>query len=206
MVAAALAAVAVATNQGRALDDVIVALEGLAPTAGRLQVVALPDQVTLVRDDTKCSVETIHAAVDVLADIPGRRILVLSESPTWPESLEASYRRLGERIADVFDAAVFIGDTHDRLAAHAREAGMPAPALHTVEPGVLAAIAALRMLIRPGDTVLVKGRLRQKLERIPLALQGETVSCDLLECRVATVRCATCRMRAAGWGERRILT
>jgi UDP-N-acetylmuramoyl-tripeptide--D-alanyl-D-alanine ligase len=134
MVAPALAAVAVATNQGLALDDVVAALERLAPTPGRLQVVALPDQVRLIRDDTKASVETIHAAF-VLAEIPGRRLLVLSESPEWPESLEASYRCLGRRMADMLEAAIFVGDAHGRLAACAREAGMPGEALHTVEPG-----------------------------------------------------------------------
>jgi UDP-N-acetylmuramoyl-tripeptide--D-alanyl-D-alanine ligase len=119
MVAPALAAVAVATNQGLALDDVVAALERLAPTPGRLQVVALPDQVRLIRDDTKASVETIHAAF-VLAEIPGRRLLVLSESPEWPESLEASYRCLGRRMADMLEAAIFVGDAHGRLAACAR--------------------------------------------------------------------------------------
>jgi UDP-N-acetylmuramoyl-tripeptide--D-alanyl-D-alanine ligase len=205
MVAPALAAVAVATNQGLALDDVVAALEGLAPTPGRLQVVALPDQVRLIRDDTKASVETIHAAFDVLAEIPGRRLLVLSESPEWPESLEASYRRLGRRMADTLEAAIFVGDANERLAAYAREAGMPAEALHTVELGVKAAVAALRGLMRPGDTVLVKGRLYQRLERIALALQGEMVGCDLAHCGAVSLQCATCPMRVAGWGERRVL-
>lgn len=205
MVAPALAAVAVATNQGLALDDVIAALEELAPTPGRLQVVALPDQVRLIRDDTKASVETIHAAFDVLAEIPGRRILVLSESPEWPESLDALYRHLGRRMVDTLDAAIFVGDANERLAAYAREAGMPGGALHTVKPGVQAAIAALRGLMRPGDTILVKGRLYQRLERIALALQGETVNCDLAHCGMVLMRCATCPMRAAGWGEQRVL-
>jgi UDP-N-acetylmuramoyl-tripeptide--D-alanyl-D-alanine ligase len=206
MVAPALAAVAVATNQGLALDDVVAALERLAPTPGRLQVVALPDQVRLIRDDTKASVETIHAAF-VLAEIPGRRLLVLSESPEWPESLEASYRCLGRRMADMLEAAIFVGDAHGRLAACAREAGMPGEALHTVEPGVKAAVAALRGLMRPGDTILVKRPLYQRLERIALALQGETVGCDLAHCGAVSVslQCATCPMRVAGWGERRVL-
>jgi UDP-N-acetylmuramoylalanine-D-glutamate ligase len=214
MVAPALAAVAVATNQGLALDDVVAALERLAPTPGRLQVVALPDQVRLIRDDTKASVETIHAAF-VLAEIPGRRLLVLSESPEWPESLEASYRCLGRRMADMLEAAIFVGDAHGRLAACAREAGMPGEALHTVEPGEgrrrgsARAHAARRH--HPGQEATLPAprahRVYQRLERIALALQGETVGCDLAHCGAVSVslQCATCPMRVAGWGERRVL-
>jgi UDP-N-acetylmuramoyl-tripeptide--D-alanyl-D-alanine ligase len=202
----ALAALAVATGLGQPLDAAVAALARLEPFPGRLQPVALPDGAWAIRDDTKASLETIGAALDVLAEIPGRRFLVLSRPPPWPESLEPLARGIGRRMAELLAGVVLVGDGAERLRDLALEAGMPGEALHPVEAGARAAVASLRGLLRPGDTVLVKGRLYQKLERVALALAGEAVACDLVHCGVLGLACADCAMRTRGWGDgRRIL-
>ena len=206
MIAPALAAVAVATNEGRSLDDAVAALEELMPLPGRLQLVELADGIRMIRDDQKVSVETIHAAFDVLAEIPGRRMLGLGESPKWTDSLDPAYRELGKRMAEILDAVVFVGANNERLAAYASEAGMPKDALHRVEPGVHTIVAALRELMRPGDTILLKGYIYQRLERVALALQGQTIGCGLVHCELPCPwGCATCPVLATGWNQRRVL-
>jgi UDP-N-acetylmuramyl pentapeptide synthase len=204
MVAPALAALAVAINEGRSLDDVVAALQRLSAPHGRLQVVALPGDVRLIHDG-KGIVETVLAAVDVLAEIPARRLLVLGAVAQWPSVPEASRRLVGERMAEVFDSVILVGNAVDQLAAYARAAGVAATALHTVGHGVHGAVATLRNISRPGDVILVKGSWLQKLERIPLALQGETVGCNLDHCGALWMRCALCPMRVAGWLDRRDL-
>jgi UDP-N-acetylmuramoyl-tripeptide--D-alanyl-D-alanine ligase len=202
----ALAALAVATGLGQPLDAAVAALARLEPFPGRLQPVALPGGVWAIRDDTKASHETIGAALEVLAEIPGRRLLVLSRPPPWPESLEPLAREIGRRMAELLAGVVLVGDGAERLRDLALAAGMPGEALHPVEAGARAAVASLRGLLRPGDTVLVKGRLYQKLERVALALAGEAVACDLVHCGVLGLACADCAMRTRGWGDgRRIL-
>ena len=99
-----LAAVAVAWAEGRPLDRAVAALEALQPVAGRLQLVPLPGGAWLIRDDFKSSLETIDAALDLLAEVPGRRIVVLGEisepvgqpGPALPSARRASRR---DRIA-----------------------------------------------------------------------------------------------------------
>ena len=44
-----------------------------------MQPVALPNGACLLRDENKSALETIDAALDVLAQIPARRIVVLGE-------------------------------------------------------------------------------------------------------------------------------
>jgi UDP-N-acetylmuramoyl-tripeptide--D-alanyl-D-alanine ligase len=188
------------------LDAAAAALARLEPFPGRLQPVALPDGAWAIRDDTKASLETIGAALDVLAEIPGRRFLVLSRPPPWPEALEPLAQEIGRRMAELLAGVVLVGDGAERLRDLALEAGMPGEALHPVEGGARAAVASLRGLLRPGDTVLVKGRLYQKLERVALALAGEAVACDLAHCGAVGLACVDCAMRTRGWKDgRRIL-
>jgi len=77
MIYPVLAAVAVALSQERPLDRVLPALEGLEPTPGRLQPVALHNGAFLLRDDFKSAQETIEAALDVLENIPAPRRIVV---------------------------------------------------------------------------------------------------------------------------------
>ena len=206
MVRPVLAAIALATGQGLGLDEVIDRLEGLDPVPGRLEPVRLPDGAWLLRDDCKSSVETIEAALVVLAEAPGGKILVLNESPEWPDELEETYRALARRLAELCDEVVLVGEGHERLGRLALEAGLPPTSLHPVRGGVLEAIATLRRILRPGDTALLKGRLKHRLERVGLALRGETVGCDLEECwAVYRSSCSDCPMLVCGWGERRVL-
>jgi UDP-N-acetylmuramoyl-tripeptide--D-alanyl-D-alanine ligase len=149
----ALAALAVATGLGEPLDAAA-ALARLEPFPGRLQPVVLPGGAWAIRDDTKASLETIGAALDVLAEIPGRHFLVLSRPPPWSEALEPLAHEIGRRMAALLAEVVFVGDGTGRLHGLALEAGMPGEAMHRVEADARAAVASLRGLLRPGDTVL----------------------------------------------------
>ncbi|MFO1038855.1 MAG: Mur ligase family protein [Geminicoccaceae bacterium] len=69
----ALAAIAVAVAEGRSLDDAIAGLERLEPRRMRMQIVALPGDAWMIRDEFKSSLETIDAALDTFARCPGAR-------------------------------------------------------------------------------------------------------------------------------------
>jgi len=78
MVFAALAAIAVAhLVEGRALDDVIAAVEKVEPTPGRMQTMALPNGAFALRDDFKSTDDSFSAALDTFAQIPASRHLVV---------------------------------------------------------------------------------------------------------------------------------
>lgn len=200
MVYPVLAALAVAQVEGVPLDAALARLEALEPTPGRLQPVPLPGGAILLRDDYKMSLETIHAALDLLDEIPARRKIVLFgdmsaiQGREWPV-----YLSVGMHVARVADRFVLVGRSFKRYSRGARKAGMSRDAI--VDAGRTVQDAAERMarLLEPGDVVLVKGRRGQKLDRIRLMLEGRAVGCDIKLCEVRTAECAECAMAERGW-------
>ncbi len=197
---AALAAVAVASAEGRTLEDTLAALERLEPETGRMQPVALPNGVLLLRDENKSALETIDAALDVLAQIPARRIVVLGEISEPPRPQGPHYRRLGARLATIASRVIVLGSSNSfkGYAGGAADAGLARTALVHAK-GVRQAAEILRALVREGDVVLVKGRSTQRLERIVLTLQGRTVGCEIPFCSAPDIRCEQCPMVEHGW-------
>ena len=197
-----LAAVAVAWVEGRRLDRAVADLEALLPQRGRLQLEPLPGGAWLLRDDLKSSLETIDAALDTLAEIPARRIVVLGSIMEPPGSQRPIYRRLGERIARIADRAILLGSMTRAYTTGAVAAGMPRAAVVEAKHGIRAAWEAVRADLQAGDVVLIKGRPTERLERIGLALQGRLVRCEIDFCNLRLTRCDTCPKLATGWSLR----
>jgi UDP-N-acetylmuramoyl-tripeptide--D-alanyl-D-alanine ligase len=206
---AILAALTVALEEGFDLDCALEALEALRPTQGRLEVLRLENGALLLRDDYKASLETIDAALDVLAEVPARRrILVLGEIDDPPGSSRLSYQRLGERVGRIATRAMIIGtgESFQLYLAGARRAGLGADTLVHAGTSVQWATDLLRRELMPGDVILIKGRWGQRLDRVALALAGRHVVCDITSCSVRWTRCERCPMLERGWGGLRVMT
>jgi UDP-N-acetylmuramoyl-tripeptide--D-alanyl-D-alanine ligase len=201
MVYPLLAALAVAWLEGRDMGEAVAALERLPPRPGRLQLLPLPNGAWLIRDDYKSTLETIDAALDVLAEVPGRRIVVIGEVSEPPGSQGPIYRRLGERLAGIASRVVCVcaETTYKSYVVGAARAGMPRSALVHAGRDVRAAWEAVRADLGPGDVVLVKGRDTQRLDRVALALQGRAVGCEIEFCNLKGMRCEVCPMLERGW-------
>ncbi len=190
-----LAAVAVARAEGLPLGAVCERLAALAPSKRRLQPIALPMGATLISDDLKSSIESIRAALDVLAQIRApRRILALGDILDPPGPARPFYRELGERLVGIADRVILIGSSnHQTLITAAVKAGMAREAFYHVkghhwEP----VVERLRAELRAGDVVLLKSNDSRRLERITLALTGHPVRCQAAYCRVRVSSCAQC--------------
>jgi len=200
MAYAVLAAIAVATAEGNDLEDVLARLETMEPPPGRLQPVRLPNGAYLLRDDHKSSLETIDTALDVLSEIPARRIVVLGDISEPPGSQGPIYRRIGERLAGIATRIIIVGGHATReYATGATKAGFPSPMLVNAGKSYLAAVDAVREDLSAGDVVLIKGRNTQRLERIAFSLQDRSVGCELVFCRAVNLRCGGCPMLETGW-------
>jgi len=205
MVYPALAAVAVALVEGRELDSAISALEQVPPTPMRLQPVLLTSRAYLLRDEFKSPLETVHAALDVLAQIPARRrFVVLGEISEAQGDRGSLYRDIGARVAASATKAYFFSTQFQRLSSGAHRAGMPRDALVNTHFDLRVAIDALLGDLGQGDVVLVKGRKSQRLERISLALSGRQVRCRVKQCDALT-QCDDCAMLERGWEGRRFV-
>ena len=210
MVYPILAAVAVGLEEGFALDELLLRLEALAPTPGRLEIVHLANGAWILRDDNKSTLESIDAALDVLAEVPAkRRLIVLGEIDTPPpDGPRPSYQRLGERVARLATKAIIVGgdECFRHYATGASAAGLGADALIHAGTDVHRAIELLRPELRPDDVVLVKGRWGQRLDRVALALADRRVNCDIADCHVRWRRCERCPMLERGWAGLRVQT
>jgi UDP-N-acetylmuramyl pentapeptide synthase len=205
MVYPVLAAIAVALVEGVALDEILSRLRPLPPTPGRMEPVPLPNGAIVLRDDYKSPLETIHAALEALAEIPARRVVLFGDL-SEPQGRERPiYLALGIRAARVASRLVVIGRGFRRYWAGARRAGMPRSAVVDGGRTVQQAAAALQKMLQPGDVLLLKGRRPQKLDRIRMILQGRRVRCDIPFCDIRTMECEDCPMLERGWGRHRVI-
>jgi UDP-N-acetylmuramoyl-tripeptide--D-alanyl-D-alanine ligase len=202
-----LAAAAVAHAEGISTTQIDAALSTLEPTPGRLQIVPLPNDVTLLRDDHKSSLETVHAALDAFERLPAtRKIVVMGEVSEPPGSQGPIYREIGRRVAEVADVAMFVGSNFQRYAAGAVAGGMQGSAIFNARRDVFQATEDLRDLLRAGDLVLLKGRDTQRLERIACGLQGRDVACRIDFCPTRLTSCEDCPMLERGWRGRPVVS
>jgi UDP-N-acetylmuramoyl-tripeptide--D-alanyl-D-alanine ligase len=196
-----LAAVAVAIEDGCAPGPVLTRLEGLAPTPNRMELVPLENGAFLLRDEYKSAVETIETALETLAEIPARRIAVLGGITEPTGSPGPLYRGFGEQLGRFASRVVFYGSQRyfRNVASGVRRAGRPDGSSTFAGMDLMRAVEIVRAELQPGDVVLVKGRHRERLDRISLALTGRTVGCKLHWCDLNTQSCGTCPMLERGW-------
>lgn len=201
-----LAAVAVAGLEGFALDQTLARLQDLAPTRGRMDPVALPNGVTVLRDDFKSSLETVCTALDVLAQVPQVRRIALLGSVSEPPGVQRQvYQSLGERVAGIASLLVVFNHDFAPYWSGARRAGMPKASVVNAGRTVHDAAEALSQLLLPGDVLLIKGRSPEKLDRVRLILEGRVVRCDIRYCSFRALDCVDCPMLESGWGKHRVI-
>lgn len=206
MVHAALAAIAVALAEGLPLDEALSRIALLPPTPGRMDPVLLANGAIVLRDDYKSTLETVHVALDVLAEIPAARRIVLLGDLSFPQGHERpTYLALGLRAARAATHLVVVGRGFRGYWSGARRAGMQRAAVTDGGRTVHQAAAVLQKMLQPGDVVLLKGRRPQKLDRVRMILQGRQVRCNIPFCDIRSMECADCPMLERGWGTHRAI-
>lgn len=75
----ALAAIAAATAAGATLDSCVRALSSFSAVKGRLQIRRGRQGAQLIDDTYNANPDSVRAAIDVLAGVPGRKLLVLGD-------------------------------------------------------------------------------------------------------------------------------
>lgn len=203
---AILAAIAVSHLEGYELDGTLARLRDLPPTPGRMDPVLLPNGVTVLRDDFKSTLETVHTALDVLAQIPAsRRVVLLGSVSEPPGPQRPIYKALGERIAAIASHLVVFNHDFEPVWSGARRGGMPRTSVTDAGHTARDAAEALSQLLHPGDVLLIKGRGPEKLDRVRLILEGRRVGCDIRYCSLRTQECEQCPMLERGWEGHRVI-
>ena len=158
----ALAAASVGLVEGLSLEEVAAGLETL-DGANRIQLRRTTQGATVLDDTYNASPASMKAALELLAEIPGRRIAVLGDMLELGSYEEAGHREVGRLAAAAVDHLYTIGPRAALIAAAAREHGL-ASACHL--PSKEEAIRALHPQLKEGVVVLVKGSRGMALEEL----------------------------------------
>ena len=166
----ALAAAAVALENGVPPSEVAVALSTLQPASKRGQIVDVRG-VTVVNDCYNSNPKALNFMVDALASLPAeRRIVVAGEMLELGPKAEQMHRECGRYIAEKkIDFVLGVRGLAEALVDEARKSGVAAEFVATPEE----AGAWLAREAKPGDAVLLKASRGVKLERALEAWQGK---------------------------------
>ncbi len=167
----ALRAAAVGLVEGLSWQEIV---EGLRMGHTQLRLVAVRAfNGALLLDDTyNASPQSTLAALNLLADLPGRRVAVLGDMLELGPYEREGHEKVGVRAAEVAEVLVTVGPRAKMIAEAALRAGMPAERVWVTED-VDQALEALRALLQPEDVVLVKASRGMRLDRIVAALEAE---------------------------------
>ncbi len=162
----ALAAIACALAVGAPLKSIGRGLVAFEPVKGRsraLQVQHAGHAITLVDDSYNANPDSVRAAIDVLAELPGPRLLVLSDMGEVGSQGPAFHAEAGAY-------------ARERGIEHLLTLGEQAQAMAGLHFASIEALnAAVLALLPQVQSVLVKGSRFMKMERVALAVVGAGV-------------------------------
>lgn len=165
----ALRAAAVGLVEGLTWQEIIAGLQ-----AGHMQlrlVAVRAENGALLLDDTyNASPESMLAALNLLAELPGRKVAVLGDMLELGPYEQQGHEMIGLRAAEVADYLVTVGERGRLIAEAARRAGFSAKRLASFDDATQA-IEYLRAFLQEGDVVLVKGSHGMRMDRIIAALE-----------------------------------
>jgi UDP-N-acetylmuramoyl-tripeptide--D-alanyl-D-alanine ligase len=162
LVTNALAAAAVGLTEGMSLAEAGDALEQ-ADVDVRLHAVRGKNGAMILDDTYNAGPASMAAALDLLGELPGRRIAVLGDMRELG-SLEAdAHAAIGRQAAGVADVIYTTGDLGELITKAAQAAGHE-NARHIADKEALG--AALAQELRAGDVVLLKASRALALETL----------------------------------------
>jgi UDP-N-acetylmuramoyl-tripeptide--D-alanyl-D-alanine ligase len=167
--AAAAAACALALGVGP--EAIARGLAAFTGVKGRLQSHACILGASLIDDTYNANPDSILAAIQVLAERPGTRILVLGDMGELGPDAAALHREVGERAREAgIDRLLCLGE----MSIHAVQ-GFGSRAMHFERIEEL--LAEIECALAPDVTVLVKGSRFMKMERVVKSFQ-ESHTCS----------------------------
>jgi UDP-N-acetylmuramoyl-tripeptide--D-alanyl-D-alanine ligase len=166
-----LAAAASGLAAGLTLDEIVAGLADGWMAPHRVTVIRLGD-MTVIDDSYNASPGSMQAALDLLAEVPGRRVAVLGEMLELGDAHDAGHVAVGEAAGRVADLLVVVGADASAMVDGAAAAGLASARIHHVADGA-DALDILRPRLRDGDVVLVKASRGIGLDALVAEMQAE---------------------------------
>ncbi|MCX8063040.1 MAG: UDP-N-acetylmuramoyl-tripeptide--D-alanyl-D-alanine ligase [Anaerolineales bacterium] len=165
----ALRAIAVGLVDSLTWQEIVNGLKS-TPIQLRLAVVRTEQGALILDDSYNAAPESTLAALNLLADLDGRKIAVLGDMLELGIYETQGHELVGRRAAEVADLLVAVGERGKIIAEAARRASMKGENIKAVHDA-LDAIPILQAELREGDIVLVKGSHGMRMDRIVSALE-----------------------------------
>ena len=162
----ALASAAAATAAGASLAAVAKGLRSFAGVKGRLQPKTGKRGAAVVDDSYNANPDSVRAAVDVLAGMPGKRVLVLGDMGELGPDGPAFHEEIGVYARGRIDTLLAFGPL-------SREASRAFGVNSRHFDDIAELIREVGAHDAPGSTILVKGSRFMRMERVVAALTGE---------------------------------
>jgi UDP-N-acetylmuramoyl-tripeptide--D-alanyl-D-alanine ligase len=137
----------------------------------RMRRVDLPGGVTLLDDTYNAAPESTTAALELLRDLPGRRVAILGDMLELGQYETSGHQSVGKVAAEAADRLILVGSRSKQTAQAALEAGFNEADLQWY-PDSQAACEPALALVQKGDTVLIKGSNSMRMNKILAALEG----------------------------------
>jgi UDP-N-acetylmuramoyl-tripeptide--D-alanyl-D-alanine ligase len=167
----ALAAAAAAASAGATLEHITAGLAAARAVPGRLQFRQARSGAWLIDDSYNANPSSVHAAIEVLASLAGRKWLVLGDMAELGDFAEEAHAEIGEFArARGIERLYATGPLMERAVA-----AFGAGALWFADVNALG--SALTQALATGGAevrMLVKGSRFNRLERVVMALTGES--------------------------------
>jgi len=165
----ALRAAAVGLVEGLSWEEIV---GGLQSSQSQLRLVAVqgPKGALLIDDTYNAAPPSVIAALNLLAELDGRRVAVLGDMLELGEYEERGHRMVGARAAQVADELVTVGRRAQWIANEALLAGLTESQVVVLEDSQ-AAIEYLRDCVGANDVVLIKGSRGVKMDQIVVELE-----------------------------------
>jgi UDP-N-acetylmuramoyl-tripeptide--D-alanyl-D-alanine ligase len=161
----ALAAAVAASVAGATLDDIKRGLEIVRPVTGRLETKAGMSGARIIDDTYNANPDSLAAALNILREFKGERVLVLGDMGELGENAVEMHRRAGDLAKELGIQRLF---TTGVLSANSVATfGKGGRHFDTVE----ALIEALIDCMHGDMTVLVKGSRAARMERVVSGIQ-----------------------------------
>ncbi len=164
-----LAATAAGLVEGLEWEEI---LNGLQDVSAQLRLIAVPGKggITILDDTYNASPTSVLAALNLLNDLTGRKIVVLGDMLELGDYEQEGHHLVGIRAAEIADLVVGVGALGKMIWDAAREAGNE-KAFFAQDNAEAAKL--VERLAQPGDVVLIKGSRGAHMEDIVSALAAQ---------------------------------
>lgn len=168
VVPGALAAIGACLSLGLSLAEAAAAVSG-ADTGGRARTLRSVTGATIIDDRYNSSPDSLAGALELLSELPGRRIALLGRMAELGGYEEEEHRKVGRIAARCCDILFCSGPVCRAMAEAANEAGLADVRWFETKEE---AGAAARAELHPGDHILLKASRGEAFETLIPVLEG----------------------------------